>query len=245
MSNKEVLKFQKECFANYIDDIRINVPAIPKPYIYPDGNPIRPVVPTKTFQNSIMLVGAFPSARFENRKGLLIPTGDNLSPFGYEEYFDGVKVRTQASRDSLNEKYFSQLGIDADKIWITDIVKVYLYPEKHIKNCKVIAPEIKFVDTHKLFSRIANASMKWMKKEIQVCNPKLIITLGEVTARTISGDKKTSSEILLNGVIRQIKLDTTYKIAHLGHPEIRRRNKNWDNITEKAIKRLASEIRLI
>ena len=243
MSNKQVLKFQKECFANYIKDIRTVIPAIPNPYIYPDGNPIRPVIPTKTFQNTIMLVGAFPSARFESRNRLLIPTGDNLSPFGHEEYFDGTKVRTQASRDSLDENYFSQLGIDANKIWITDIVKVYLYPDKHIKNCKVIAPKIKFVNTHKMFLRIAIASMEWMKKEIQVCNPKLIITLGEVAARTISSDKKTSSKILLNGEVRQIELDKTYKIAHLGHPEIRRMNKNWDNITEKAIKRLANEIK--
>ncbi len=242
MNNNEVLKFQKECFANYINDIRVYVPEIPNPYIYPDGNPIRPVIPTKAFQNSIMLVGAFPSARFESRKGLLIPTGDNLSPFGHEEYFDGVKVRTQASRDSLDKNYFPQLGIDLDKIWITDIVKIYLYPNKHIKNCKVISPKMKFTETHKMFAKIASASLNWMKKEIQICNPKLIITLGEVAARTISNDKKTSSEILLNGELRQIELEKTYKIAHLGHPEIRRRNKNWDNITGLAIKRLAKEI---
>jgi hypothetical protein len=242
MVAKEVLKFQKECFANYVNDIRIGVPKIPNPYIYPDGNPIRPVIPVKTFQNSIMLVGAFPSARFERRNKMLIPTGDNLSPFGHEEYFDGMQVRIQASRDSLNKNYFSQLGIDADKIWITDIVKVYLFPEKHIKNCKIIAPEIKFVDTHKLFSQIAMTSMNWMIREIEVCNPKLIITLGEVAARTISGDKKTSSEILLNGTISTVKFDKSYKIAHLGHPEIRRINRKWDTITEKAIINLDREI---
>lgn len=242
MHNPEVLKFQKNCFATYINDIRKAVPEIPNPYIYPDGNPIRPVIPTKTFQNSVMLIGAFPSARFERRNKLLIPTGDNLSPFGHEEYFDGAEVRTQASRDSLDKSYFNQLGIDVHKLWITDIVKVYLFPEKHIKNCKVIAPNINFIDTHKLFSKIAAASMEWMNKEIQVCNPKLIITLGEVAGRTISGDKKTPTEILLNGEIRNLKLDKTYKIAHLGHPEIRRINKNWDTITKKAIGRLAKEI---
>lgn len=242
MSNKDVLKFQKECFVNYINDIKVRVPSIPIPYNYPDGNPIRPVIPTKTFQNSIMLIGAFPSARFERRNRMLIPIGDNLSPFGHEEYFDGAEVRTQASRDSLDVNYFSQLGIDVDKIWITDIVKVYLFPEKHIKNCKVIAPGIKFVNTHILFPQIASASMKWMIKEIQICNPILIITLGEVAARTISGDKKTSNNKLLNGEVRQVKFGKLYNIAHLGHPEIRRINKNWDNITELAIKHLANKI---
>lgn len=71
-----------------------------------------------------MLIGAFPSARFERRDKMLIPTGDNLSPLGHEEYFDGSEVRTQTSRDSLDKNYFPQLGIDPDKIWITDIIKV-------------------------------------------------------------------------------------------------------------------------
>jgi hypothetical protein len=80
--NKEILQFQKDCFANYLKDIQKQIPAFPNPYVYPDGNPIRPVIPTQTTQNSIMLIGAFPSARFERRNGLLIPSGDNLSPFG-------------------------------------------------------------------------------------------------------------------------------------------------------------------
>lgn len=70
------------------------MPQLPNPYIYPDGNPIRPVIPTKTQQNSIMIFSAFPSAKFERREKLLIPVGDNLSPFGPEEYFVGSEIRT-------------------------------------------------------------------------------------------------------------------------------------------------------
>lgn len=240
--NKEVLQFQKDCFKNYLNDIRKTVSEIPNPYIYPDGNPVRPVIPTKTAQNSIMLIGAFPSARFEKRNKVLIPVGDNLSPFGHEEYFDGSTVRTQASRDSLDKIYFPQLNISSDKIWITDIVKVYLFPEKHIKNCKVISPSITFVNTHDLFKKIAAASMGWMQQEISICNPKLIITLGEVAARIISGDTKTSIKTLLNGEVRQLQLDKRYNIAHLGHPEIRRINKEWDSLTEQAIQKLSKFI---
>jgi len=241
--SKEILGFQKECFANYVADIRNKVPQIPDPYVYPDGNPIRPVVPVKTIQNTIMLIGAFPSARFERRNKVLIPIGDNLSPFGQEEYFDGREVRTQASRSSLDKNYFDQLNIDADKIWITDIVKVYLFPEKHIVNCKMVAPKRTFVNTHDLFSEIAFASLEWMQREIILCNPKLIITLGAVPARAISGDKKKSNEELLNGEIRDLNLDKPYNIAHLGHPEIRRINKTWDQLTEKAIIQLSQEIK--
>lgn len=240
--SKNILQFQKDCFANYLNDIRRLVSEIPEPYIYPDGNPVRPVIPVNTTQNSIMLVGAFPSARFEKRNKVLIPVGDNLSPFGHEEYFDGREVRTQASRDSLDKNYFQQLSIDPNKIWITDIVKVYLFPDKHIKNCEIISPHLSFVNTHDLFKKIAAASMEWMKKEISVCNPTLIITLGAMAARTISGDKKTTNEILLNGQVRPLMIGKEYKIAHLAHPEIRRRDKRWDLLTRKAIERLKNEI---
>jgi hypothetical protein len=244
----EILIFQKDCFFHYIKDIRKLVPEIPNPYIFPDGNPIRPVIPVKTAQNSIMIIGAFPSARFESRtseqgKKVLIPVANNLSPFGQEEYFDGSVVRTQASRESLDRYYFNQLNIDVNDIWLTDLVKVYLYPDKHINNCELIAPNIKFVNTHKHFEKIAKASMAWMKKEIIICNPKLIITLGEVPARVIAVDKKTQSSELLNGDIRTLTLDKQYKIAHLAHPEIRRINKNWDNLTKGAIKILSNYIK--
>lgn len=242
----EILKFQKKCFAKYLEDIREVVPEIPNPYIFPDGNPILPVIPIKTVQNSIMIIGAFPSARFEYRNKLLIPVGNNLSPFGQEEYFDGSVVRAQASRESLDRYYFNQLNIDVNEIWLTDLVKVYLYPDKHIKNCEQIAPKIKFVNTHKLFEKIAKASMTWMKKEITICNPKLIITLGEVPARVITGDKETQSLVLLNGDIRKTRtLDRECKIAHLAHPEIRRLNKEWDKRTENAIKKLAEVVNQI
>jgi len=226
-----------------LGDIRKKVPKIPDPYVYPDGNPIRPVVPVKTAQNDIMLIGAIPSARFERRNKVLIPVGDNLSPFGQEEYFDGREVRKQASRSSLDENYFEQLNVDPDKIWITDIVKIYLFPLAHIENCNTIYPERTFVNTHQLFSKIAEASMNWMKREIALCNPKLIITLGDVAARAISGESKKTSEELLNGEVRILNLDNGYNIAHLGHPEIRRRDKKWNERTEKAITHLAKKIK--
>ena len=244
-TDKNTLKFQQDCFASYVGHIRKFVRQIPDPYVYPDGNPIRPVIPVKTVKNSIMLIGAFPSARFEKRNGVLIPAGDNLSPFASEEYFDGETVRRQASRVRLEEDYFRQLHIDSNNIWITDIVKVYLFPEKHIKNCKLISPRIEFVNTHRLFKQIAAASSHWIEREIIICNPKLIITLGEIPARTISRDWLTPNKKLLNGVVKEVALDKIYKIAHLGHPEIMRLDKNWRIFSEKAISMLSEQIKII
>ena len=99
----DILKFQQECFKHYLNDIREKIIEFPEKYLFPDGNPILPILPVKTEKKKIMFVGAFPSARFENRNGLLIPTANNLSPFGKEEYFDGQQIRKQASREVLEE----------------------------------------------------------------------------------------------------------------------------------------------
>ena len=139
-TTNDILKFQQECFKHYLNDIREKITEFPEKYLFPDGNPILPILPVKTEKKKLMFVGAFPSARFENRNGLLIPTANNLSPFGKEEYFDGQQIRKQASREVLEEDFFSNLNINADEHWITDLVKVYLMPEKHIKNCIQINP---------------------------------------------------------------------------------------------------------
>jgi len=238
-----ISNFLKDCYQNYIPSIQRNVPEFPEKYVYPDGNPVRAVLPVQITQNSIMIIGAFPSARFERRNSKLIPIADNLSPFGEEKYFDGKEIRIQASRESLNNNYFPQLDIKPNDLWITDLVKIYLFPEKHIKNCAKISSHIEFINTHKMFKKIAKASFTWIVKEIEICNPQLIITLGEIPARVISSDYKTKNKELLNGSIREVSLKKTYKISHLAHPEIRRINKEWDEITKKAIKKLSNEIK--
>lgn len=239
---REILEFQKRCYNNYLIEL-FEKGLVPKHYLFPLGNPIRPVVPTKTEINGIMLIGAFPSARFEVVDKMLIPSANNLSPFGEEEYFDGMRVRVQESRRSLNNNYFSKLNINPDKIWLTDIVKIYLYPDKHIKNCRIVNPNITYVNTHKIFNKLAVASMKYLVEEITICSPKLIITLGEIPARVLTGDKKTKNDSLLNGSVVSKDIEgINYNVAHLAHPEIFRINKAWKNKTDKALKRLGNYI---
>ncbi|MDP2208765.1 MAG: uracil-DNA glycosylase family protein [Bacteroidota bacterium] len=134
----------------------------------------------------------------------------------------------------MHRNYFPQLGIERSDLWITDIVKVYLYPEKHLKNF----PSSGFVDTHTLFPQIAEASRDWFIRELQVCNPKLIITLGEVAARVVAQTKP-----VLDGVIRDLAYGNGHKVVHLAHPEIRRRNKEWDRRTSIHLSKLAKQIK--
>lgn len=244
-SSKQIRDLFRDCFQNYLQFVRTKVPEFPKRYVYPDGNPVRPVLPIIDEPKEIMLIGAFPSARFETRNGKLIPVGDNLSSFGKEKYFDGQQIRSQASRDILDEHYFPILQLDPNELWITDLVKVYLFPEKHIKNCREINPDILYTNTHKLFPAIAKASRLWIEREIYLCQPKIIITLGEVVTRVISGDLKTNNQDLLDGRLRPFSLGEFHShVAHLGHPEIWRRDTNgWRATTEKAIRLLAMELR--
>jgi hypothetical protein len=236
-TNAKITNFQRDCFANYVADIHRKVDDFPSPYLYPDGNPVRPVVPVQTTLNRVMLIGAFPSARFERRLGKLIPVGDNLAPFEPERYFDGSEVRIQESTESLHTSYFPQLGLELNDLWITDIVKVYLFPEKHLKNCRYLFPSASFTDTHKMFPQIALASRDWFLKELSVCNPRIVITLGEVAASIVGQGKG-----VLDGEIRDLPEGHDIKMVHLAHPESRRRNKSWDERTSVQLSKLAKQL---
>jgi hypothetical protein len=89
--SRSILDYQQKCFTEYARSI-----GLPEPYTYPQGNPIRPLPPLQTKTGGLMIVGAYPSARFESRaspsdprRRRLIPVADNLHPFAKEEYFDG------------------------------------------------------------------------------------------------------------------------------------------------------------
>lgn len=239
----KVSSFKRDCHSQYLDDIRRQIPSFPRRYEYPDGNPIRPVLPIQEVPRDVMIIGAFPSARFERREGKLIPVGDNLSPFGPEEYFDGRDVRVQESAKRLQSEYLTPLRLDPQQLWITDIVKVYLYPEKHIVNCRDLFPSRRFVNTHDMFPKLAHASRDWFLRELRVSKPQLVITLGEVCARVVALDDRSSTRELLDGRIRELDTGRPFKVVHLAHPEIRRRNRSWDELTREHIEALAPQMR--
>lgn len=239
----DILRFQRDCHSSYLGDLRKLVTAFPARYTYPDGNPISPILPVQTALGKVMIIGAFPSARFESRQGRLIPVADNLSPFGPERYFDGREVRIQESAHRLEIEYLRPLGLSHEQLWLTDIVKVYLYPPKHIRNCEALFPKRRFTNTHKMFPQLARASREWFLKELEVCKPKLVITLGEVCARAVGLDRSSTVRELLDGQLRDLTANGAAKVVHLAHPEIRRVNRYWDETTSRQIAALRPVIR--
>ncbi len=81
-SKNAILAYQQKCYHEYAQYI-----GLPEPYTYPHGNPIRPLPLVQTAVGGLMIVGAYPSARFESRpsripphRPRLVPVADNLQP---------------------------------------------------------------------------------------------------------------------------------------------------------------------
>jgi uracil-DNA glycosylase len=237
--SERILRYQQKCFTTYSDTVKI-----PKDYTYIDGNQIRPIVPVEVAVGGLMIVGAYPSARFESRKGKLLPTSDNLAPFYPELYFDGIKTRRQESASGLEEYFLKFLSIDRKRCWITDLVKVFLFKPEHISNYKHLGFSPSYEATRKLFKQYAKRSLPFLMQEVLLAQPKLILTLGEEVARVITDDYKSSSEELLNGKAYKMTIsDKTFYIAHAAHPDACRRSEKWRMRTKKQILSLRSFVK--
>ena len=117
-----VSEYQQNFYQNYKKDIKY-----PEQYKYFYGNPINVLVPIETTLNKVMIVGAYPSAKFfKVGKVLDTPLMDNDSPFSNESYYDGTRVRTIPSGKELNEVILNNIGVKREDCWITDLVKVFI-----------------------------------------------------------------------------------------------------------------------
>jgi hypothetical protein len=125
--NDAIGKLQQTIFRDYASSVGLSADAR-----YYGGSRLRPVVPLDTAIGGYFIIGAYPSAQFESVDGENdVPVGDNLGPFEPQRYFDGSRVRTQASADELAEFYLGPLGVRRSECWVTDLVKVFLFKEGH------------------------------------------------------------------------------------------------------------------
>lgn len=190
---------------------------------YVSGAPLRPLPPLDVGTDSVMIVGAYPSARFGVISGIRdVPVGDNMGPFEPERYFDGQRVRTQASADELRDLFFTPLGLDRSKCWITDIVKVFLFKEGHRR---------KYADLHATpptgyrredFEDLAVLSLRWLELELEVAEPRLLVTLGSEVAGVLRAARSQKTRnALLTGDLASVAIGgRTVHAVHLAHPGI-------------------------
>ena len=240
-----ITEYQKDCFKNYKTDI-----GYPSEYTYLSGNPINVLVPIETTLNNVMIVGAYPSAKFYTINGIAdTPMADNDSPFSNESYFDGSRVRTIPSGKELNEVILEKIGVNRSDCWITDLVKVFLFKEGHIKRY-VNLNKTDLSENRTKFLEYAQKSLPWLYKEIDICNPKIIILLGVEVTKVFFDLTDTEAKDYLNG---QAKIKTIKGIDRnvicLPHPGIlmKKTDKNpWPERFEREIsKKAKNEIKRI
>ena len=152
--------YQQRCFRRYKASL-----GLPSDYRYLYGNPVQVLVPVETAVGGVMIVGAYPSAKFYTVEGVSdVPLLDNDSPFSGEVYFDGSRVRSIPSGIELDENYLAPLGIQRQHCWITDLVKVFLFKDGHIARYRKLG-EHRFTETRMRFGEFAHKSLPWIAEK--------------------------------------------------------------------------------
>jgi uracil-DNA glycosylase len=240
----KISDYQKDCFRNYKSSI-----GYPEHYRYLHGTPINALVPIETVQNNVMVVGAYPSAKFykvEGSNGSSVadtPVADNDAPFSNESYFDGSRVRTIPSGKELNEVILQNIGVNRSECWITDLVKVFLFKEGHVNRYKKLG-KTDIEENRSRFYEYAQKSLPWLNQEIEICNPYVIILLGTEVTSAILNVPASTAKSYLDGDVRQKQINqVTRNFVCLPHPGIimKRMKKNpWPERFEREISVTAS-----
>lgn len=213
-----IAQFQKRLFAEYKGSL-----SLPLRYSYISGVDVEALVPIDTHQGGVFLLGAYPSARFAavppERD---VPVADNCGPFSTERYYDGSRVRTVDSGEELEKGYLRPLGLDRTQCWITDLVRVFLFKDRHLDKYRRLGCDWPGRETRTLFEQFAVEGMHWLEEELRVAEPKVVITLGAEVAGILQGVKGSlERNSLLSGQVRSISLGGfTYRTIHLAHPGI-------------------------
>ena len=241
-SETDILRYQQRCFRNYAGSV-----GLPVPYTYIDGNPIRPLPPVQKERGGIMIVGAYPSARFEARRPAdgssrrrLVPVGDNLHPFAQEEYFDGVRTRRLESGHQIRQHLLAPLSLDLADCWVTDLVKVFLYKPEHLGSCQAVRPDFSPTVLRGDFAELAEKSLPWLRQECDLCQPKLVVTLGEEVAQAVSGEATAKADDLLRRPASKAKRIGGWTTLHLPHPDACRRSDKWAGVMRQRVKLAAA-----
>lgn len=175
-----------------------------------------------------MIVGAYPSAKFYTVNNITdTPLSDNNSPFSNESYFDGSRVRTIPSGKELNEEILEQIGISREDCWITNLVKVFLFKEGHIERYKKLGKS-DVNENRSKYKNFAKQSLIWLEREIELCNPLIIILLGAEVTESFWNISASKSTEYLDGMIRNKEINGVQRhIISLPHPGILMRNAEW------------------
>ncbi len=198
----DVQEYQQRCFREYQA-----AAGLPDGYSYLYGNPIQVLVPVETACGGLMIVGAYPSAKFFTVQGVSdVPLMDNDAPFSSEVYFDGQRVRSIPSGQELNEHYLTPLGIPRAACWITDLVKVFLFKPGHISRYQRLGRP-GAVETRSRYLEFAVKSLPWLAEEARLAAPRAVLLLGVEVTSVVFGVTSDGAKRLLDGKCRPVNIE--------------------------------------
>jgi uracil-DNA glycosylase len=238
----KIKEYQKSCWNTYKSDVKIDPDSR---YLY--GNPLKVHVPVDTATNGLMIIGAYPTAHFNTiGKYKDVPVEDHLYPFSNEIYFDGSRIRTVDSGRELQELVIEPLGLSREDCWITDLVKVFLFKAGHIKKYESLGNH-KVKESRSRFMAYAKNSLEFIHEEIELANPKIILTLGQEVASVFFKVSKNDALKLLSSGINTMTIKNTDRFAiALPHPGILMRNspasEKWKEILKVQIERIKKHL---
>lgn len=238
--DEKILKYQKSTWKNYKKEV-----GLPSNYSYLFGNPIKVHVPIDIATNGLMIVGAYPTAHFNVIDGIRdVPVEDHLYPFSNEKYFDGSSINNVKSGAEIEDYFLSKLNLNRENCWITDLVKVFLFKEGHVKKYAQLGYK-GHKETRSRFLEFAKKSVIFINEEIELAQPKVILGLGsEVNSVLLNMNEKEAQKLMLEGkgVKYQVK-GKEYHYFPVPHPGILMRGGEASDKWREALDRNYEEIK--
>lgn len=227
-------------------------PTPEKPPLYYGKRPCMPVVPTNLNTGKLMIIGEYPNCRFGSETKLnptkedilkLFPVADVNEPFEGGRYFDAHNNLKYPTYESLDEHYLKPLGINvrAD-VWLTNINKCYLMTPANITRYQELGwsdpPTQTTLSTDADYYAIAAVCVpRHIPKELQLCQPQLIIVLGGKgyhmvhgsddfqTPAAVDHSNELFGKVLLrndtsNPLDKRNSLFRQFNVVHLHHPSL-------------------------
>jgi uracil-DNA glycosylase len=235
-----VKSYQQKIWKTYKQEV-----GVLQHYNYLYGNPVKVHVPIDTTCNSLMIIGAYPTAHFNVIGSQTdVPVADHLYPFSNEKYFDGASVREVKSGAEIETYILNELGIKRTDCWITDLVKVFLFKEGHIKKYEAIDCK-GHVETRSKFMEYAKVSKQYIDEEIAIAQPKVILGLGtEVNQVMLNLSAVKAQKQMEEGLaVNYLSNGKKYVYFPVAHPGILMREDRNEGYWNKALRTSLAKIR--
>ena len=201
----KIQNYQRKCYHTYKSEI-----GYPEHFTYFGGCPIKVHIPIETALKKVMIVDAYPSAKYftvETPEGKIpdTPMEDHNSPFSTETYFDGSRLRTNLFGQELNEVILHKIGVKREDCWLTDLVKVFLFKPRHLKRYRKLGKTDISPNRHK-FMEYAWASLPFLHDEIEICKPYVVILLGQEVVQAFFQISATKALDYMDGTVRKFEI---------------------------------------